>query len=264
MCVVVGVICAEATTHFFTFHMKYLTLPLLLAAWAPVLAMTTGNHQSADTLAVEESVVEIDDSHHGVILRLGEEDYLQAAEELGVDVATIKAVVSIEAGASHQGFHAPGEPLVNFDLTMFKRAAAKRGINLAKHQKSGAIVFNRPNSQKYGSYQAAQHARLKEAMKIDSIAAIDGTFWGMFQIGGFNWNKCGTASRTEFVERMSKSEHEQLELFVNFIKTNGMEKYLQKKDWAGFARRYNGPSYAKRGYHTRLAKAYKTYSQANS
>nr|WP_238337401.1 N-acetylmuramidase domain-containing protein [Muribaculum gordoncarteri] len=59
------------------------------------------------------------------------------------------------------------------------------------------------------------YERLKSALSIDSIAAIEGTFWGMFQIGGFNWKKCGTESPVDFARRMSTSEKEQLELFVN-------------------------------------------------
>lgn len=224
---------------------------------APVVI--TADTVATDSILIEEITAPVGAENHDVIHRLTEDDFKQAAEELGVDVPTIKAVINIEAGAGHQGFHAPGQPIVNFDLTMFRRAAARQGINLNKYKKSNRVVFNRPDSRKYGSYQAAQHERLKSAMSIDSIAAIDGTFWGMFQIGGFNWKKCGAASRGEFIERMCKSEHEQLELFVNFIKINDMDKYLRKKDWAGFARRYNGPSYARRGYHTRLAKAYKKY-----
>lgn len=224
---------------------------------APVVI--TADTVATDSILIEEITAPVGAENHDVIHRLTEDDFKQAAEELGVDVPTIKAVINIEAGAGHQGFHAPGQPIVNFDLTMFRRAAARQGINLNKYKKSNRVVFNRPDSRKYSSYQAAQHERLKSAMSIDSIAAIDGTFWGMFQIGGFNWKKCGAASRGEFIERMCKSEHEQLELFVNFIKINDMDKYLRKKDWAGFARRYNGPSYARRGYHTRLAKAYKKY-----
>lgn len=212
-----------------------------------------------DIQDIEEIAFPVTYGHHDVIHRLTEDDFKQAAEELEVDVPTIKAIICIEAGPDHQGFHAPGEPIINFDLTMFRRAASRRGINLNKYKKSHHIVFNRADTRKYGSYQAAQHERLKSAMSIDSIAAIDGTFWGMFQIGGFNWKKCGAASRGEFIELMSRSEHDQLELFVNFIKTNRMDKYLRKKDWTGFARAYNGPSYARRGYHKRLAKAYKKY-----
>ena len=77
-------------------------------------------------------------------------------------------------------------PLINFDLAMFKRAAARRSIKLSKYSRSHREVFARPNARRYGSRQAAQHARLAGAMSIDSTAAIDGTFWGMFQIGGFN------------------------------------------------------------------------------
>lgn len=227
-------------------------------------AVITADTVATDSILIEEITTPVPAENHDVIHRLTEDDFKQAAEELGVDVPTIKAVINIEAGAGHQGFHAPGQPIVNFDLTMFRRAAARQGINLNKYKKSNRVVFNRPDSRKYGSYQAAQHERLKSAMSIDSIAAIDGTFWGMFQIGGFNWKKCGAASRGEFIERMCKSEHEQLELFVNFIKINDMDKYLRKKDWAGFARRYNGPSYARRGYHTRLAKAYKKYKNQST
>ena len=227
-------------------------------------AVITADTVATDSILIEEITAPVGAENHDVIHRLTEDDFKQAAEELGVDVPTIKAVINIEAGAGHQGFHAPGQPIVNFDLTMFRRAAARQGINLNKYKKSNRVVFNRPDSRKYGSYQAAQHERLKSAMSIDSIAAIDGTFWGMFQIGGFNWKKCGAASRGEFIERMCKSEHEQLELFVNFIKINDMDKYLRKKDWAGFARRYNGPSYARRGYHTRLAKAYKKYKNQST
>ena len=198
---------------------------------------------------------------HAVSYRLTEDDYREAAEKIGVEVAVIKAVVEIEAGKSHNGFHTPGQPLVNFDLPMFRRAAKRHGINLSKYGNSHRIVFNRPNAKRYGSYQGAQQARLDAAISIDSVAAIDGTFWGMFQIGGFNWKKCGAESRKDFMERMSRSEHDQLDLFINFIIEGGMDKFLRDKNWRAFARRYNGPSYAKRGYHTRLAKAYAKFKK---
>ena len=201
------------------------------------------------------------EARRNTIFRLTDNDYRQAADELGIDVAAMKAVVAIEAGASHMGFYAPAKPTINFDLTMFQRGASRKGINLAKYKKKHPVVFSRPNASRYGSYQEAQYERLKGAMEIDSILAMENTFWGMFQIGGFNWKKCGTESVTEFVERMSSSEHEQLELFVEFVKSQGLDKYLQKKDWAAFAKGYNGPKYASRGYHKRLAAAYRKYKK---
>lgn len=188
--------------------------------------------------------------------RLTDEDYKAVANELGIEVAAIKAVVDIEAGLSHKGFAAPGQPLINFDLAMFRRFAQKRGVDLSKFRKSHSVVFAGPNARQYGSHQNAQHARLEAARRINNEAAIEGTFWGMFQIGGFNWKKCGASSLDDFVERMSRSEREQLELFARFIESSGMTKYLKEKNWSAFALRYNGPSYRSRGYHTKLARSY--------
>lgn len=206
----------------------------------------------ADTLITDAAPVASPD----VVKRLTEEDYKEVAKRLGIEVATIKAVVEIEAGATHQGFHKVGEPLINFDITMFRKFAGKNGVKLDKYNKSHAVVFSRPNAARYGSTQAGQQARFKAARTIDETTAIQGCFWGMFQIGGFNWKQCGCKSIQEFVERMSISEREQLELFADFVTNTGMLPHLKNKNWSAFARMYNGPSYASRGYHTRLANSY--------
>lgn len=232
--------------------MMLLYIPLLLAS-SPVSASLPDD--AADSVAVEI----LADSVPPAILRLTEEDYRAVAEELGVEPAAIKAVVDIEAGPQHEGFFAPGKPLVNFDLAMFRQRARHNKINLSRYAQSHATVFARPNVRRYGSTQAAQQERLRLARTIHDTTAIEGTFWGMFQIGGFNWKLCGCSDIQDFVRRMSTSEREQLELFAAFIRSIGIDKALRNKDWAAFARRYNGPSYASRGYHTRMAKAYQRH-----
>lgn len=207
-----------------------------------------------------EGVVVVDTAVSDTLAKsLTEADYQEVAKALGVEVAAIKAVVDIEAGLAHEGFWKEDRPLINFDLSVYRKRAAKRKVNLDKYQKSHAVIFAKPNTKKYGSYQGGQHARLDAAMSIDSISAIEGTFWGMFQIGGFNYKLCGTESPQEFVRLMSRSERDQLDLFAKLLVNTKMVEPLRKLDWAGFARRYNGPSYASRGYHTRLAKAYNKY-----
>lgn len=190
---------------------------------------------------------------------LTEEDYREVAEELGVDVAAIKAVVDIEAGAAHEGFWAEGKPLINFDLSMYQKFAPRRGVNLSKAKKKSPEIFKRPDTRRHGSYQAAQQARLDAAKAINEESALESTFWGMFQIGGFNWKKCGTGSVQEFVELMSRSERDQLELFAKFIKNSGMVESIRKKNWLAFALKYNGPKAKARRYHTRLAASYKKH-----
>ncbi|MDE7115831.1 MAG: N-acetylmuramidase family protein, partial [Muribaculaceae bacterium] len=97
--------------------------------------------------------------------------------------------------------------------------------------------------------------------KVNAQGANMGTFWGMFQIGGFNYKLCGCESVDEMVRLMSYSELQQLELFATFITNTGMLADLKNKNWAGFARKYNGASYARRGYHTKMAKAYARFKK---
>lgn len=237
--------------------MKHFLLGLLLALVCVTAVSSktrhsrkSQQHQTADTIKIEGQVVEILPS--GEIHRLTEQDYIEVARALDVEVAAVKAIVDIEAGRAHEGFSAPGVPLINFDYSMFSRFASKKGINLSKYRKSHPLVFS---SHGRGS-QAAVNRRLNAARSINNRAAIEGTFWGMFQIGGFNWKLCGCKDIDEFVEKMSRSERDQLELFAHLVTNTGMVKHLRNKNWAAFARIYNGPSYAARGYHTRLAAAY--------
>ena len=184
---------------------------------------------------------------------LTDSDYQVIAQELGVEVAAIKAVVRIEAGASLQGFYAPGVPVVNFDRAMYRRA---RATSNAKAPSSSHVPAGITSS-----YGRKEWSQLIAARKVNRETADMGTFWGMFKIGGFNYQQCGCASVQELVDRMCYSEFEQLQLFANFISNTGMLEDLRCKNWRAFARKYNGANYASRGYHTRMARAYAKYKQ---
>lgn len=180
-------------------------------------------------------------------------DFKRVANRLGVEVAAIKAVVVIEAGEKMEGFWAPGVPVVNFDNSMYSRYCGK-----AKSRK-GNPSEKVPSG--LSGYALKEWTQLVNARKSNVDGANMGTFWGMFQIGGFNYKLCGCESVAEMVRLMSYSELEQLELFATFIINCGMVGDLKNKNWAGFAKKYNGPSYAKRGYHTRMANAYAKFKK---
>ncbi len=178
---------------------------------------------------------------------LTEDDFKIVAEELGVEVAAIKAVVKIEAGPKLEGFWAPGVPVVNYAQSLFNKYKAKTKGRKMKDAKVPSGLTG---------YALKEWTSLTNARKINADAADMGSYWGMFQIGGFNYKLCGCQSVEEMVEKVCDSEFSQLEMFAVFIRNSGMLEALKKKDWAAFARQYNGPSYAKRGYHTRMAKEY--------
>lgn len=186
---------------------------------------------------------------------LTEEDFSIVAKELGVEVAAIKAVVRIEAGPKLEGFWAPGVPVANYVQSLF---------NKYKGKTKGRKQTNAKVPSGLSGYALKEWTSLTNARKINADAADMGTYWGMFQIGGFNYKLCGCQSVEEMVEKISESEFSQLEMFAVFIRNTGMLESLKKKDWAAFARKYNGPSYAKRGYHTRMAKEYANFKNKGS
>lgn len=210
-------------------------------------SVKTDSVPGISALAIEMAKKDADSRYSS----LTDEDYQIVAEELDVEVAAIKAVVRIEAGSTLQGFFAPGVPVINFDRSMYNRAKPASSAKAAANTKI-------PDGIK-SSYGRKEWQQLVNARKVNIDKANMGTFWGMFQIGGFNYKLCGCSSVQEFVDRMSFSEFEQLQLFASFIKNTGMLSDLRAKNWAGFARKYNGASYKARGYHTRMAREYQKY-----
>ena len=137
-------------------------------------------------------------------------------------------------------------------------------FNRYKAKTKGRAIKDAKVPSGLSGYALKEWTSLTNARKINANAADMGTYWGMFQIGGFNYKLCGCETVEEMVAKVGESEFSQLEMFAIFIRNSGMLESLQKKDWATFARKYNGPSYAKRGYHTRMAKEYANFKSKES
>ena len=48
--------------------------------------------------------------------------------------------------------------------------------------------------------------------------------------------------------------------WAEFLKANGLATLLRKKDWTGFAKRYNGMSYWRNHYDVKLAEQYQRFA----
>lgn len=184
---------------------------------------------------------------------LTDNDFRRIAKEMGVEAAAIKAVVRVEAGAAMEGFWAPGVPIINYDTSISKYCKPTRNVKAPASETIPPGIKSAYGRKEWGLLVAARKKNLDKANMT--------CFWGMFQIGGFNYKICGCESVQEFVDRMSYSEFEQLQLFANFITNSGMLPSLKQKNWAAFAKRYNGSSYAKRGYHTKMASYYAKFKK---
>jgi hypothetical protein len=186
-------------------------------------------------------------------------DIKKAAAQIGLEPCTILAVLSVESSGS--GFLPDGRLKILFEGHVFWRELQKRGIDsvpLAK--KFPNIVYPRQDGKQYRG-GAAEWERLNAAALINRPAALCSASWGLFQIMGFNYAACGFDSVEAFVAAQEQGEAEQLESFCAFLKSQGHARFLAAQDWAGFAARYNGPSYAKNQYDVRLRRAYEHCKQ---
>ncbi|MDD2879652.1 MAG: N-acetylmuramidase family protein [Rhodoferax sp.] len=189
---------------------------------------------------------------------LQENDFEKAAKELGVDIASVKAITQVEA--KEFGFLPNGFPVVLFERHKFYQMLAKhRGAGLA-----AAMVNINPgvcNPQAGGYVGGAEEVkRLDTARTIDETCAYLSASYGLFQIMGFNYEACGFANVHAFVDAMKRSEDDQLMAFVNFMKADKkLHSAVKDKDWTEVARRYNGPAYAKNQYDVKLAAAYSSF-----
>ena len=60
---------------------------------------------------------------------------------------------------------------------------------------------------------------------------------------------------------MCTGEDKQLEAFARFVKLTGLRPNLERKDWVGFAKRYNGPGDAQNHYDKKLEEAYRRFTK---
>lgn len=180
---------------------------------------------------------------------LTEQDYINAAQELGCEVAAIKAVSEVEAPKG--GFQADGRPTILFERHKFHEFTS------GKYSADNPDISNpRP-----GGYTKDEHARLDKAAKLNRNAALKSASWGKFQIMGFNHSLVGFPVLQDFINAMYTSEGEQLKAFVKFIKANKLDDELRDKRWSDFARIYNGRNYHINAYDEKMKAAYKKYSK---
>lgn len=193
-------------------------------------------------------------------MKLSDADFLNAAADLRVPVAAVKAVAEVESRGS--GFLPDGRPTVLFERhIMFRRVRDKLGL-----PKAEALAKQHPDliSTTPGGYLSPtkEPDRMGRAADlIDRDCALESASWGAFQIMGFHWKTLGYARLQDFVNAMYRSEAGHLDAFVRFIKANpALVKALREQNWPAFARGYNGPAFAVNKYDTKLAAAFNRHS----
>lgn len=182
------------------------------------------------------------------------------ARGLEIEVRALKALLSVEALGS--GFLADGRPKILLERHKFSRFTA------------GRFDASHPDlsNPKPGGYLGStkEYGRLYRAMNLEPLpgqlpiepgvvaeAALRACSWGMPQIMGFNWKRCGEKSLFGFLMAMHHNEDAQLRMLQGFIASDpDLLAALRELNWPEVARLYNGEDYARNHYDARLASAY--------
>ena len=183
----------------------------------------------------------------GPAKRLDDVDLPRIGREIGVGEDELHAVMDVEAAGSPSDNR--GRLKMLFEPHVFYR-------NLRGEERARAVREGLAYPDWRRGYPADSYPRLMAAMAINETAALRSASWGRSQILGENHKMAGYATPQEMVLDFAKDEDNHIEAMVRFIKSAKIDDELRAHDWAGFARGYNGASYAQHGYHTKLAAAY--------
>ena len=178
---------------------------------------------------------------------ISDADYEAAATVLACSAAAIRAVAETET--KRAAWEDVGRPTILFERHYFSKLTDRA------YDHTHPDISNQVSGG-YGLYRE-QYGKLTRAAVLDEEAALQSASWGSFQIMGANYASAGFGSVADFVDAMIASQAKHLDAFVAFIRASpGMLKAIQGRDWAAFAKLYNGANYRKNEYDSKLAEAY--------
>lgn len=181
-------------------------------------------------------------------------DLERNAAWISIEPEVLWTILHVEVlGTYHSGFDAARRPIILFERHKFHAMT------------DGAYDRSHPDisDAKWGGYgpQSLQYARLATAFALAPDAALMACSWGAAQVLGQNHEQIGYPTVTDMVVAMVQSEERHLRAMADFIDAEGIAPKLRDHDWAGFARRYNGPAYAKHHYDTRMRETFALIGQ---
>jgi hypothetical protein len=213
---------------------------------------------------------------------LDEQDFVDAATKLTVEVASIKAVREVESKGA--GFLDDGRSIILFERHVFRKELNKAMaadpqlvkkllmvLSIKQQDSRDPIltiqehltntqpdIYNGTPGGYIGGF--SEYNRLDKAAILDRDCARRSCSWGLFQIMGYHHANLGFTTVNDMVASFDVSERNQLLGFCNFVFGKADPRLLpalRAKDWLAFALAYNGPN--QRDYDKRLAAAYEKF-----
>lgn len=186
----------------------------------------------------------------------------KVAEGIKVEPAAVMAAIEVESGGqTFAVVDGRNEPLIRFEGHYFYRR-----LSGSERDKAVAVGLASPKAGavKNPRSQASRWDLLNRAAEIDAEAAFESISIGVGQVMVAHWQWLEYESATAMVNEARGGINGQILQMFKYIQKAGLIDALRRKDWHAFARGYNGPAYAKQGYHTKLAAAYAKFAGRGS
>lgn len=177
----------------------------------------------------------------------------------GIEPEALIAVTEVESGGkAYTNVDDKRLPLILYEYHVFYRV-------LPPHLRDEAIRRNlarkRWGDLDYKKSQSARYAQLERAKEIHEDAAYAACSWGVGQVLGENAEWLGYGTAKALAEEAMGSVAGQVRVMIRFIEKAGLMDELERHDWRGFARRYNGPGQVDK-YADLMARAYARHGGA--
>lgn len=187
-----------------------------------------------------------------------EADFARAAGAIGCSVRQIKAVHAVEAAGN--GFDREGRPKILYERHKFHRFTGGRfSPSSFSRSQSGGYTVDADRNGVNDNWD-----KLSAAIATGQVdAAFMACSWGAFQVLGEWWDELGYDSPFALAHSCTRGEGDQLALAVRYIVHFGLQDEVRRltsnpESCRAFAAAYNGPAYARGGYHLKLARAMAT------
>jgi hypothetical protein len=182
---------------------------------------------------------------------------VQAAKANGWPASALLAVVECETSGKpfEQDNHTPS--LLFERHKFYSELQAHQPSKLKTAIAAGLAIpkWSRSTQYKDQGTSAGRLAVIAKARAVDEEVANRAASWGLGQTMGFNAERLKYPNATEMVEELSKGIDEQIDALVREIKSSHLDKFLIAKNFASFARGYNGAGYKQNNYDTRMKTA---------
>ncbi len=169
-------------------------------------------------------------------------DIIPLAAKIGISPLFLFAVMTVESGGATN--------VIRFEPHLFNRAM----VRLSKRERMPCTVGP-------GGFSVVRTetdlASFQKAFKIDPKAAVESTSFGSGQVMGIHLLRIEPNPQKAVDLFFSSPDLTSAELMISWYRSNPAAIAASKRlDFAGFARLYNGPTYAANRYDVKIKAAY--------